>query len=175
MLSDGQNSVNVPNVVEAVTYCHSALYAGDMVEEVEALFAELFEAASVGRRSGTEIASTLGQTQARWQTLWTIGGGSLTVPQVARRLGVTRQSVQRLANELADEGLLSFVENPDHRTSPLVRLTDQGRAVLDEINAAGAVFNTAILEGLGPNRVRELRELLRDFITTAKASLSEMS
>jgi DNA-binding MarR family transcriptional regulator len=151
----------------------SLRYAGDMIEEVEALFSELFEAASVGRRSGAEIAAMVGQTQARWQTLWTIGAGSLTVPQVARRLGVTRQSVQRLANELADEGLLNFVDNPDHKTSPLVRLTDQGRAVLDEINAAGTIFNTAVLEDLGPERVRELRELLRDFITTAKANLSE--
>lgn len=95
-----------------------------VVEEVEALFSEVFEAASVGRRSGTEIAAIVGQTQARWQLLWTIGGGSLTVPQIGRRLGVTRQNIQRLANELAADGIVVFADNPDHRTSPLVQLTD---------------------------------------------------
>lgn len=149
-------------------------YADEMsVEEVETLFSEVFEAASVGRRSGTEIAATVGQTQARWQLLWTIGASSLTVPQIGRRLGVTRQNIQRLANELAAEGLVVFADNPDHRTSPLVRLTDQGRAALDELNAAGTALNTAVLDDLGPDRIRQLRDLLRDFITSVNANLDE--
>jgi DNA-binding MarR family transcriptional regulator len=151
---------------------HCGLYHDEMVEEVEALFSEIFEAANVGRRSGGEIAATMGQTQSRWQTLWTIGSEALTVPQIGRRLGVTRQNIQRLANQLAAEGMVTFAENPDHKISPLVQLTDKGRAALDEINAAGVAFNTAVLEGLGPDHVRELRTLLVEFTATVKANLN---
>lgn len=162
------------NEVEMVRSRWHGRYADEMsVTEVEALFSDVFEAASVGRRSGTEIAAIVGQTQARWQTLWTIETSSLTVPQIGRRLGVTRQSVQRLANELASEGLVTFADNPDHRTSPLVQLTDHGRAVLDEINTAGAAFNTAVLESLGLEHVRQLRDLLRGLITSVNAHLSK--
>ncbi len=45
--------------------------------------------------------------------------------------------------------------------------------MLDEINTAGAAFNTAVLEDLGPDRIRQLRDLLRDFITSVNAHLSE--
>jgi len=143
------------------------------VEEVEALFSEVFEAAAVGRRSGTEIAAAVGQTQARWQTLWTLGTGSLTVPQIARRLGQTRQNIQRLANELAEERLVDFADNPDHKRSPLVSLTERGRSVLDDINSAGATFNGAVLTELGADRVQELRVLLRDFTAAVKANLTD--
>lgn len=141
-----------------------------MIEEVRALFSDLFEAAAVGRRAGTAIAGRVGQTQARWQTLWTIDATPVTVPQIGRRLGVSRQNIQRLVNDLAADGLVVFVDNPDHKTSPLVALTDHGRAVLDEINTAGNAFNAELLESLGPEHVERLRKLLTDFTTAMKAA-----
>ncbi len=53
-----------------------------MATEMEQLFAELFEAAGAGRRLGEGIAALSGQTQARWQTLWTLGAASLQVTQI---------------------------------------------------------------------------------------------
>jgi len=138
--------------------------------DIERLHAELYEAAGAGRRLGEEIAARTGHTQAQWQTLWTIRTGPLTVPQIARRLGVSRQHILRLANELTRQGLIEAVENPDHRTSRLLRLTGAGEEVLDEINARASASNRRLLEELTAGDVAELRALLRRFTAIVKST-----
>ena len=48
--------------------------------------------------------------------------GEQTVPQMARERSVSRQNVQMLVNQLAEDGYVEFVENPAHKRSPFVRL-----------------------------------------------------
>lgn len=54
-------------------------------------------------------------------------GGPQTVPAIARSRPVSRQHIQKLADELAAEGLVEFVDNPEHKRSKLMRLTAAGR------------------------------------------------
>src|SRR5829696_6068806 len=61
--------------------------------------------------------------------------GALTVPQIGRMRPTSRQRMQRLADELAAEGLVQFVDNPKHRRSKLVELTRTGEARYRELNA----------------------------------------
>src|SRR5688500_20281501 len=61
--------------------------------------------------------------------------GPLTVPQIAEMRPTSRQRMQRLADELAAEGLGKFIDNPKHRRSKLVQLTRQGEARYREMNA----------------------------------------
>ena len=56
--------------------------------------------------------------------------GPLTVPQIAQMRPTSRQRMQRLADELAAEGLVGFIDNPKHRRSKLVQLTAQRRRAL---------------------------------------------
>jgi len=141
-----------------------------MAAEMEQMFSELFEAAAVGRRLGEEISAVAGQTQARWQMLWTIAETPLTVPQVARRLGVSRQHILRLAHELTAEGLVELSPNPDHKTSPLLTITPAGESTLAAINHAAERSHEAILRDLTPERLAELRSLLRHFTELVKAA-----
>lgn len=104
-----------------------------MPDEMALLVADIFEAAGALRRSGETIAAGEGQSQARWQVLSAVSEQPVSVPGAARRLGVARQNVQRIANDLAKDGLACFVPNPDHRTSPLLTLTPDGRGVLAAI------------------------------------------
>jgi DNA-binding MarR family transcriptional regulator len=60
--------------------------------------------------------------------------GPLTVPQIAEMRPTSRQRMQRLADELAAEGLVEFVDNPKHRRSKLVRLTPKGTARYRDLN-----------------------------------------
>jgi len=60
--------------------------------------------------------------------------GPLTVPQIARMRPTSRQRMQRLADELAAEGLVEFVDNPRHRKSKLARLTSKGEARYRELS-----------------------------------------
>jgi len=61
--------------------------------------------------------------------------GPLTVPQIAQMRPTRRQRMQRLADELAAEGLVKFIDNPKHRRSKLVQLTRKGEARYLEMNS----------------------------------------
>jgi DNA-binding MarR family transcriptional regulator len=131
---------------------------------MEILYSELFEAAGIGRRVGEAIASNEGRTQGQWQTLWTIENNSLTVPQIARRLGVTRQNTQRVASELVDAGLAEFTANPDHKTSPLLQLTPAGREALNRLNTTAEHTHSAIMQTFNEQDITNLRALLHKFV-----------
>jgi DNA-binding MarR family transcriptional regulator len=87
-------------------------------------------------RAGEAIAKSGGQTLARWLVLEAVQTTPLTVAQIGRGLGLTRQSVQRVADLLARDGLTEYVANPEHERSKLVRLTARGRRTLSTIQAA---------------------------------------
>jgi DNA-binding MarR family transcriptional regulator len=107
--------------------------ASDVVGELPLLIADVFEAAGQMRRNGDRLAALAGQTQARWQLLSVVSEGEWTVPRAARRLGITRQGVQRVADALAADGLITLDHNPDHQRSALMHLTTQGQDALDTI------------------------------------------
>ncbi len=85
---------------------------------------------AVGQRSGSVTAWGGGL----WGLLHSLEtGGPQTVPQLARARPVARQHIQKLADEMAAEGLVTFVENPAHKRSRLLEVTPQGEAVYLEI------------------------------------------
>jgi DNA-binding MarR family transcriptional regulator len=100
---------------------------GDAATEV---VLSTFRANGLFLAAGDLLAAEEGLTSARWQVLGALAlaGRPLTVPQIARRMGLTRQSVQASVNRLLGDGLVDTAENPDHRRSPLIRLTDRGSA-----------------------------------------------
>jgi DNA-binding MarR family transcriptional regulator len=100
--------------------------------------------------AGDLLAGQGGLTSARWQVLGAIAleGRPLTVPQIARRMGLTRQSVHATVKRLVHDGLLELTTNADHRRSQLVSLTDQGRAAYAAIDARQAVWVNRLSEGL---------------------------
>jgi DNA-binding MarR family transcriptional regulator len=66
-------------------------------------------------------------------------GRPLTVPQIARRMGLTRQSVHATVKRLMADGLVELEPNADHRRSQLVRMTEQGErryAAIDRLQMA---------------------------------------
>src|SRR5690349_4023363 len=72
-----------------------------------------------------------GLTSARWQALGALAlaGRPLTVPQIARRIRLTRQTVHATVNRLRTDGLVEQTANADHRRSPMIRLTHAGETV----------------------------------------------
>jgi DNA-binding MarR family transcriptional regulator len=77
--------------------------------------------------------------------------GPLTVPQIAEMRPTSRQRMQRLADELAAEGLVDLVDNPKHRRSKLVQLTPKGvsryRALNDQLLAIASTLSLGVSEG----------------------------
>jgi DNA-binding MarR family transcriptional regulator len=128
------------------------------------IVADAFELAGAFRRHGELLASAIGQSQARWQVLSAASAEPKTVPQIARRLGVSRQAVQRLANLLARDGLATFEPNPDHRGSPHLILTERGRADLARLIASAEDYHRAIAARLDVGQLDAVRAGLRRLI-----------
>src|SRR3981189_1242083 len=82
-----------------------------------------FRIRAVGQKTGL-ITSWGGGAFGFMRTLALLG--PLTVPQRAQVRPTSRQRMQRLADELAAEGLVEFIDNPKHQRSKLVRLTRKG-------------------------------------------------
>jgi len=84
--------------------------------------------------TGDRLVNHLGVTSALWQVLAALQDAPLSMAQIARNMGRTRQSVRRSAYRLKDRGLVVFLENPDHQRAKLIELTQKGRDVLEKIN-----------------------------------------
>jgi len=107
-----------------------------------------------------ELARPAGLTAARWQVLGAVLREPLPVAGIARAMGITRQSVQRLADVLVAEGLAEYLPNPMHRRAKLVRPTDAGYAAVRRIDPQHAVFSHRLAEALGPDRLHATLEAL---------------
>jgi DNA-binding MarR family transcriptional regulator len=95
--------------------------------------------------------------------------GPLTVPQIAQMLPPSRQRMQRLADELAAEGLVEFIDNPKHRRSKLVRLTPRGQARYRELNARLLSLASTMGLALSEGNIRTTVEIVRRLSDEVKA------
>ena len=99
---------------------------------------ELIRIEGLLRQFGDHLTRQYDQTPGRWQVLGPLWKQVLTVPQIARRMGLTRQAVQKTANTLVQDGLVKFIENPDHTTSHGLCLTATGQAVTQKLSKGQA-------------------------------------
>jgi DNA-binding MarR family transcriptional regulator len=111
-------------------------------------------------RSGDIVTRPLGQSSARWQVLGRAGYQPQTVAQMAREMGHARQSVQRIADVLAVEGLVAYKDNPADRRARLVELTPKGAEVLEAIYALDAEWSQQLMAKLDPQQLIEVAEAL---------------
>jgi DNA-binding MarR family transcriptional regulator len=95
--------------------------------------------------------------------------GPLTVPQIAQMRPTSRQRMQRLADELAREGLVEFVDNPKHRRSKLVRLTRKGDARYRELSARLLAIASTLGTGVSERDIRRSTEAVRQLSRDVKA------
>lgn len=82
------------------------------------------------------LAKPAGLTAAWWQVLGAVLSDPLPVAGIARAMGITRQSVQRIADLLVDKGLAEYRPNPAHSRAKLLQPTDAGREAVRRIGPA---------------------------------------
>jgi DNA-binding MarR family transcriptional regulator len=95
--------------------------------------------------------------------------GPLTVPQIARMRPTSRQRMQRLADELAADGLVEFIDNPKHQSSMLVRLTRKGEARYREMSARFLAIASTMGADLTEADIRKTTDILRQLSDDVKA------
>ncbi|MGW9434651.1 MarR family winged helix-turn-helix transcriptional regulator [Streptomyces sp. NPDC055607] len=96
-----------------------------------------------------KLAEPAGLTAAWWQVLGAVLPEPLPVAGIARVMGITRQSVQRVADLLVREGLASYEPNPAHRRAKLLAPTDAGLAAVRHIDPGHAELAALLLRELG--------------------------
>jgi DNA-binding MarR family transcriptional regulator len=113
---------------------------------------------------GNRLAAAEGLTAARWQVLGAVAlaGRPLTVPQIARRMGLTRQAVQESVNRLLAEALVEARDNLDHRRSPLIGLTELGSQKYTAVDQRQARWINQLAAGLQSTDLAAAARLLRD-------------
>jgi DNA-binding MarR family transcriptional regulator len=85
---------------------------------------------------GDELHGDLEITTAMRAVMETLSeAGPMTVPQIARLKGVTRQHIQLLTDALVEAALVAVKENPAHRRSSLIGLTEKGRRAFAKMQA----------------------------------------
>jgi len=110
--------------------------------------------------AGDAMAAPAGQTGARWRVLAAIDRAPLTVPQIARAWWLSRQSVQRVADVLVEEGFAVYEENPGHRRSKLLRITPKGSSSLRSIRRAQRTWADDLGGEIGESDLRTANAIL---------------
>ena len=83
----------------------------------------------------------------------------LPVAHIARNMGLSRQNVQRLTNELEAQGVIRFTPNPQR--AKLVLPAKQGRLLYEIVTARQRPWASALADGLPTRNIEAATELLR--------------
>lgn len=107
-----------------------------------------------------ELARPAGLTAAWWQVLGAVLTEPLPVSGIARAMGITRQSVQRVADLLVDKRLAEYRPNPAHRRAKLLAPTQEGRAAIARIHPGHEAFADRLAEAYGEAELAEAVRVL---------------
>ena len=127
-----------------------------LVVEVFRLNGDLIE-------GGDALVQDLGLTSARWQVLGAVALSPVPLPvaHIARNMGLARQSVQRIVDDMRDDGLVRTEPNPHHRRAPLVAMTPRGEAAYEQAMARKDLWADVLAEGMSPEAIESAATLLR--------------
>lgn len=114
--------------------------------------------------AGDRLTAPLGLTCARWQVLGALEGEGrpLTVAQIGRRMGLSRQAVQRLVNDLEGLGFVRFEDNPDHKRAKLVVLTPSCLKTLGRLQEVQAGWANELAGDIGEAALKRAVKLLKE-------------
>lgn len=136
------------------------------------LILETFRLNGTMLEAGNRITKPQGLTSARWQVMGAIdlAGQPLTVAQIARRMGLARQGVQRIVNDLVDLGMVEFEANLDHKRAQLVSISAVGETALGKIGNAQATWVNQLAKGLGERQIKQALKTLKELRSRSEVS-----
>lgn len=131
-------------------------------EAVTALILDVFRLNGRLQLAGDRLVAGLGLTSARWQILGAIAytESPETVAWHARTMGVHRQGVQRIVNEMEKEGIVEFRTNPHHKRAHLVALTSQGQKLFEAAIALQAPWVNDLSKGLSTDDIATAQKVV---------------
>jgi DNA-binding MarR family transcriptional regulator len=139
------------------------------------LVLDLFRVNSLLLTAGDRLVAGLGLTSARWQTLGAVAAAEHPQPVawLARDMGANRQNVQRIINDLQEQGLVAFENNPHHKRAQLVVLTDKGKQTFDAAMRLQAPWMNDLSEGLSLKDIQTFQSVISALRQKLEKSESE--
>jgi DNA-binding MarR family transcriptional regulator len=139
------------------------------------LILSIFRANGRLLEEGDRLAAEHGLSSARWQVLGAVALSDrpITVPQIARRMGLTRQSVHATSDRLIRDQLLEPIPNEDHRRSALLRLTEHGKQTYRSLDRAQAGWVSQLIRGISRSDIDRARTVIDELVDRLDAGRSE--
>jgi DNA-binding MarR family transcriptional regulator len=104
-------------------------------------------------------------TAVAWQVLGGVLDGPRTVADVGRRMGMTRQGVQRVADVLVERGLAEYRPNPAHRRAKLLACTEDGYWAIRRISVAQHPWADEVGSAIGTAELRNALKTMERLIS----------
>jgi DNA-binding MarR family transcriptional regulator len=138
-----------------------------------AVFGRVYRVARLVGDAQERCYATFGITRADFDVLATLrragGPEGLSPGRLTAALMLTSGGMTARLDRLERAGHLVRTPDPADRRALLVRLTDSGRALVDEAVTAGLAVQQQLLSGLPPARQRAAADLLRDLLASVQA------
>jgi len=139
----------------------------DTQKQLSELALTIFELNGKFLSIAEQLTKQAGITATRWQVLGAVLDQPLTQADIARKMGITRQSVQRTSMQLITAGLIISVPNPNHKKASLLTPTESGLRTIDKIGPLHKKFSIALINELGQhtaddilNQLKKLNQIL---------------
>ena len=115
------------------------------------------------QNTADQMAQDVGLSGTRWQVLSAVTSATrpATISDIARWMGLARQSVQQVANALAKDGLIAYQPNPKHQRASLVIVTKKATKLLEQLDEKRFAWAREIAATLPVADIKVASEILR--------------
>ena len=127
------------------------------------LIGESFRLNSRLQTTADRMARDVGLTGTRWQMLNAVAQATrpATISDIARWMGLARQSVQQVANALAKGDLIAYQSNPKHQRAPLVVVTKKAAKLLEQLDEQRFAWARTVATTLPATDIKVASDILR--------------
>jgi DNA-binding MarR family transcriptional regulator len=108
-------------------------------------------------------------TAAWWQVLGGVLDQPRSVAEIGRRMGMTRQGVQRVADLLVERGLAEYRPNPAHRRAKLLACTESGYWAIRRISLVQRPWADRIAAEVGAEELRRALATMQRLVAAIEA------
>lgn len=118
-------------------------------------------AEATSREFSATYKSKYGMLQTEWRVVFHLGRyGDMTAKEICTRARIHKTKVSRAVHALADKRFLQRHTRSDDRRHEVLSLTENGRAVFNDLNRQAQHYDAALLEEFDHKEIAKVRSIL---------------
>jgi DNA-binding MarR family transcriptional regulator len=126
----------------------------------------LVTAARRWRKIANERVRTIGQSMARWETLFLVAfsGHQLSVSELANLVGIEGPTMVRMLQLLEQDGLITREQSEVDRRVTINTITPTGEQVIEDVKAITGKLREEVLHNIDPEELAITQRVLSQMI-----------